>query len=291
MKCAICKNEQFELIANKLRDSNEHKVVKCTNCQLTQLSPLPSIEDDKKFYDENRQSRNRGELADIEVIRRNSFYDTMRRVDFVSRFTFQDSMIIDVGSGYGFFIDEMDKRGFNIIGVEISKERREISKRITDAQLLDTNICESPLKIQEADCITLFHVLEHIIDPIKFLKTLRTSLKKDGKLIIEVPNLDDLLLEYNRSYADFYWQRAHLFYFSKDRLIEIMNKAGFTKYKIYFEQRYGIENFMNWNTFKKPQIDKPSHRTNSNYKWLEDFYKSYLIDSERADTLIIVASK
>ena len=290
MECIICKSKGFELVANRLRDTDRHKVVKCNKCHLVQISPLPSNEDDKKFYDENRQSKNIRESSDIEVIKRNSADDTMRRVDFVSRFISKDSMIIDIGSGYGFFIDEMDKHCFNIIGLEFSKERREISRKVTNVQVLDTNIYESPLEIDKIDCTTLLHVLEHISNPIKFLKTLRMHLKKNGKVIIEVPNVNDLMLESNKPYRDFYWQRAHLLYFSSGTLIETVRKAGFSKYKVYFEQRYGIENFMNWHIRSKPQIDKPSYHINGNYKWLEDFYKNYLINSGRADTLIVIAS-
>jgi len=292
MKCAICKNKKFELIANRLRDSDRHKVVKCNKCHLIQLSPLPSIEDDKKFYNKNRQSKNIGGPIDIKVIKKNSADDTARRADFVSQSISKNSTIIDIGSGYGFFINEMDKRGFNIIGVEISKQRREISRKVTTVRVLDTDIYKSKslLENKKVDCITLFHVLEHISNPIKFLKTLRMYLKQNGKAIIEVPNVNDLMLKSNKAYYDFYWQRAHLLYFSSDTLIKIIKKAGFPKYKVCFKQRYGIENFMNWHIHNKPQIDKPSYHTIGNYKWLEDFYKNYLINSGKADTLIVVAT-
>ncbi len=213
MEYIICKSKEFKLVANRPRDSDRHKVITCNKCNLVQLSRIPSIEDDKKFYDENRQSKNIRELTDIKVIRRNSADDTMRRVNFVSRFISKDSTIIDIGSGYGFFIDEMDKHGFNIIGLEISKERREISRKVTNVQVLDTNISKSPLEIEKVDYMILFHVLEHISNPIKFLETLRLHLKENGKVIIEVPNIDDLMLESNKAYRDFYWQRAHLLYF------------------------------------------------------------------------------
>ena len=290
MKCIICKSKEFELIANKVRDSDRHKVVKCNKCHLFQLFPLPSIKNEKKFYNEDKQSKNVLGSIDIEAIKRNSADDTMRRVNFVSRFISKDSTIIDIGSGYGLFIEEMNRRGFDIIGLEISKERREISRKITNVQVLDVNICESPLEIEKVECMTLHQVLEHIRDPIKFLKKLRMYMKENAKVIIEVPNVDDLMLESNKAYRDFYWQRAHLLYFSLNTLTQIVKKAGFSKYEVYFEQRYGIENFANWHIRNRPQIDKPSYHSNANYKWLEDFYKNYLIDSGRADTLIVIVT-
>jgi len=60
------------------------------------------------------------------------------------------------------------------------------------------------------DVITLFHVLEHIKNPVKTLADLRTYLKADGTLIVEIPNADDFLLQINKNYKDFFWQRASL---------------------------------------------------------------------------------
>ena len=45
------------------------------------------------------------------------------------------------------------------------------------------------------DSIFLFHVFEHLVNPIEVLTQLESKLKKNGNLIIEVPHANDLLLK------------------------------------------------------------------------------------------------
>jgi hypothetical protein len=53
-------------------------------------------------------------------------------------------------------------------------------------------------------------------------------------------------------------------------------------------QRYGIQNLMNWMTFGKPQLEKPSYSTQEELDWLEKYYKEKLEQELRSDTLTAV---
>ncbi|EKD26097.1 MAG: hypothetical protein ACD_79C01371G0002 [uncultured bacterium] len=288
MKCIICNNPKLSLLANKTRDSNKHSIVKCPKCELVQLSPVPTDEELKKFYNEGRQMKNISEPTEIDLLRKNQKSDTIRRTDFVSKLISPPSSILDIGTGFGFFLEEMKKRKFNVTGIEISKFARQIAKRITKAKILDIDIFTNLLS-EKFDAVTLFHVLEHIKKTVSFLRIIKSSLKENGKLIIEVPNLDDLMLKSNEAYRNFYWQKAHLLYFNAKTLISTVKKAGFLKYKIYYEQRYSLNNFMNWMINNQPQIQQPSFKINGNYQWLEDIYKKRLIETGKSDTLILIA--
>lgn len=286
--CVLCQEKYFKVISRKVRDSINYKVVKCQNCGLLQLSPMPSVEDNKYFYDRNLQARNIKAPSNLKIIRQNSLNDTKRRTRMVSRHIKKNQTLLDIGSGYGFFLQEMDNLGYKITGIETSRERQKASAKITKAKVLDVNLLESDSASSKFDCITLFHVLEHINNPVLFLKIIKKHLNNNGKLIIEVPNSDDMLLETCEKYRDFYWQKAHLFYFNVKTLKKIVQKAGFSIINTSYVQRYGIENFINWLVLGKPQIRKPVFQTNSIYKWLEDYYKKYLSKVAKSDTLILI---
>lgn len=78
MNCIICEGKYFKPISKVVRDSIKHRVVKCKSCGLVQLSPMPSIGDDKDFYNRNLQSKNIKEPTDLKTIRENSLNDTNR---------------------------------------------------------------------------------------------------------------------------------------------------------------------------------------------------------------------
>lgn len=287
MRCIICGGKKFKKVSLKVRDSNNYKVIKCQNCGFFQLNPIPLKIEEKSFYDQNLQVKNIREPSDAGVMEKKSLSDTKRRAEMVSKYIQKNSTILDIGSGYGFFIKEMEKRGYNITGIEVSKERREISSKVTKTKVLDIDLFENDTILPNFDYITLFHVLEHISDPIGFLKIIRKHLNK--KLIIEVPNADDMLLGASKEYRDFYWQRAHLSYFTGNTLKRVLKRAGFSSIKLFYIQRYGIENFMNWFISKKPQIEKPIFQTTSIYQWLENYYKKYLCGIGKSDTIVLTA--
>lgn len=289
MKCIICQGKKFKKVSTRVRDSSKYKVVKCQNCSLLQLSPRPSAKEDREFYDQNYQSKNIGEPTDLKAIKKNYLEDAVRRGKMVSKYVQKNNSILDIGSGYGFFLQEMYGRGYDVVGIEISKERRKISSKVTKAKVLDINLYKNEADLPLFDCITLFHVLEHISDPVCFLKIIKKHLNKSGKLIIEVPNVEDMLVKASEEYRDFFWQRAHLFYFNAETLKKIVQKAGFLIDNIFYLHRYGIENFMNWFIFGKPQIEKPDFQTKSSYKWLEDYYKKHLCKIGKSDTLSLIA--
>jgi 2-polyprenyl-3-methyl-5-hydroxy-6-metoxy-1,4-benzoquinol methylase len=207
----------------------------------------------------------------------------------VSSLVKKNQTILDVGSGYGFFLREMSGLGYKITGIEISQERRKISARVTKTKVLDIDLLEDTAGLPKFDCLTLFHSLEHILDPVSFLKILKKHLNRNGKLIIEVPNADDLLLGASEGYRNFYWQRAHLFYFNAKTLKKIIQKAGLSIIGLSYVQRYSLENFMNWFILGQPQLQKPVFQTRSEYQWLEDYYKKYLSKTGKSDTLILIA--
>ena len=276
-------------MAPALRDSKRHKVVKCTNCGLVQISPTPAAASDKRFYDEGRQASNIGTPTNIKQLRTEQDVDTRRRTKFVSDLLKTGAEILDVGTGYGFFLEAMKRKNFKVTGLEISKAARIIAKKVTRAEILNVNILrENPER--KFDAVTAFHVLEHVTDPVEMLRRLFHLLKKNGKLIIEVPNLEDWMLS-NSAYSQFYWQRAHISYFNQAILLKILKKAGLKNFNFFFEQRYGLLNAMNWVINHKPQIGSPSFFAPKNLLWLENIYKKAAVENKLSDTLLLVILK
>lgn len=285
--CLLCNYNKFLTVSSKIRDSNNHSIIKCKKCGHIQLFPVPTIDEDKKFYDKNLQGKNISYFGGIKEIRKKSFEDTVRRVTMIKKHVRKSDKILEVGSGYGFFVESLYQEGYNITGIEISKERRRLAKRITSVKILDIDINQKISELEKFNVIVLFHVLEHIIDPIGFLKKIKTMLLKNGKIIVEVPNSDDLYLMNNHNYTEFYWQRAHIHYFNPNKLKFVFKKAGLTPY-ILGIQRYSIENMMSWKLTGKPQLNEPTYSLDKPYDWLDKFYKKKMVGSLKCDTIICV---
>lgn len=283
-ECIICKNTKFTKITNNVRDSNNHKIVKCKKCSHVQLFPIPSLEEDMKFYNKNMQFKNQNYKISLKEREKKSSYDTERRISLITQFAKKKSKILEIGSGYGFFLKNMHKLGYDVTGVEISSERRKILKRITNAPILSINIDESIKTNEKFEFILLFQVLEHISNPINFLTNIQKLMKPNGKIFVEVPNIQDSQLKINKSYENWFWQRAHLNYFSPKMLKKVLEKSGFKKNTMVGIQRHGIENMFHWKFFRKPQLKNTSYY--SSPKTLDDFYKKLLEKDLNCDTIL-----
>lgn len=287
--CTICKNKKFEKISPRVRDSTDHGIIKCRKCKHTQIQPIPTTEEDREFYDKDMQNKNINFYGSIKDHRRISLVDTSRRVFFVSKIVPKKGRILEIGSGHGFFVEAMNKKKYEIIGIEISSEKRAMAKKITKAKILDLDLNNTTVDIGRFDAIVMFHVLEHIADPISFLKKIKTHLRPRGKIIIEVPNCDDFQLELNKSYRDFYWQRAHIQYFNPKTLKKVLYMAGFSS-RVIGVQRYSIENMFSWKLTNKPSLTNPAYNLSEEYEWIEKPYKNRLERELKCDTIIAVAS-
>ena len=289
--CIICKKRNFSTISKHVRDSKRHKIIRCENCSHIQLFPLLTKSAYKKFYDENRQIKNIKFNFKIEQLEKKSNFDVNRRSRLIKKQCSKKSKILEIGSGNGFLLKNLYEQGYNIRGIEISQERRRISQIISDAPVIDFDILSQTKSIGQFDTVVMFQVLEHIADPISFLKKISKMLKKNGKLIIEVPNIDDFQLELNQFYKDWFWQKAHVSYFSVQILSEILAKSKFHEAKIIGIQRYSIENMFSWKLNGKPQARNPSYNMSVGYDWIDKHYKKYLEKKLICDTIIAIAKK
>ena len=97
--------------------------------------------------------------------------------------------ILEVGCGQGFVSYCLSRDNRNkVIGIDISKEDLEIAqKRYPQVDFRYTNAEHLPFNDETFDQIYSFDVLEHVHNLHKVLEEIVRVLKKDGKIILNVP--------------------------------------------------------------------------------------------------------
>jgi len=91
---------------------------------------------------------------------------------------FQSYSLIEVGCGKAHFLEHLQGLGFKIVGIDPTYEG---TNPLVIKEYFSTNTGIS------ADGIILRHVLEHVQNPIEFLKQIRDSNGGSGRIYIEVP--------------------------------------------------------------------------------------------------------
>lgn len=96
--------------------------------------------------------------------------------------------LLDIGCGSGLFVRLAAAAGFDAFGLETSHEAVAAARRMGVSGVIEGTE-ESLIESGETyDLITLFHTLEHIPEPFRYLRRIQKLLKKPGLLVVQVPN-------------------------------------------------------------------------------------------------------
>lgn len=227
-ECRICGSIKWSLcldlprstrnISKLLKDTeldNDHpinlKVYKCETCSFVQLDQ--TLEDD--FYDDYVMTVSHSELM-------NNFQLEQARY-FVETFKLENARIIEIGCGDRNFLTHLKRFAPNSIGLEPSMTFRHLAIEKGHQVLSDYVSIHSDLTGSPYDGFVTREVLEHVVDPNEFLRSIRRSLADNAIGLVEVPCLEKALRQ-NRFY-DFF--ADHLNYFSLSTLKFVLEKNGF----------------------------------------------------------------
>lgn len=147
----------------------------------------------------------------------------------------QDARILEIGPGFGDLLTllHIDLGYKNTQAVDVSKEVVAYCNSLVENSteiLTDTSQYLQEFK-DKFDVVFMLHVLEHIdkSETVDLLSKIRESLSLNGVLIVEVPNMANPLIGLNIRYADF----THEVGFTNVSLMQVLQKAGFTKISIH----------------------------------------------------------
>jgi SAM-dependent methyltransferase len=199
--------------------------------------------------------------------------------------------VLDLGCGDGQMILSFQRDGLNALGVEPGPARARAVAR--DLKVVDELDSLSQLGVQFSDivAVTMFHVMEHIYNPLEFLKDLHSRMPEGCSLIIETPSSQDaLLVKFEcEAFQNFTYWSHHPYLYSPKALEQILSMAGFSQVSVEGAQRYGLANHLLWLSKSRPG----GHDVWANL-WSAESELSYskdLAKLELSDTLVATCVK
>lgn len=131
--------------------------------------------------------------------------------------------LFDFGCGAGGFLLEAQKAGFDVMGLELSKD---LARHVISEYEIPVfqGLVDAPEFAQETfDVILSSQVFEHLLDPRQTLAALIKHLRRPGLLLIEVPNQLDIRERLRRGSM---MDDSHLFYFTARSLSRMLESEG-----------------------------------------------------------------
>jgi len=214
-ECIVC-NSKFKKI-------NDY-VYKCINCS---------------FFKSKLKPGHGRDIEGISELRRKNF---KKIIDIILSLNVNQSLkILEIGSGNGFFIEECEKSNIDITGSEADEEQYNLLAKNF------SNIIKIALPIKnfnnelsnKFDVVVFNDVFEHLENLDLILIQLKSILKTNGQIVINLPSSDGLIYKFSNNlnkigFTNFYdrlWQKnlasPHLSYFNNSNLKMLFNKHGY----------------------------------------------------------------
>lgn len=213
--CKVCSSNHYKKIGEIKNIWKEYKdVYQCDECSLYFIDS-PTDEEINSLYKNEYHNNIKNKLFETAKSK-------MRYARSLSQFNFikqtidlKNKDICEIGAFDGLLLSLFKKNNNNVFGYELNDDARVYAKKKYDIDLKE-NFLESKSKY---DIIILSHVIEHFREPKDILIKIKSMLKENGFIYIEVPN-SPMTNECSYNMLMRYLNTEHIVNFNMDNLIK-----------------------------------------------------------------------
>ena len=227
--------KQWEKHSGEILDSkNGYDVITCVKCGFNHIIPIPTEEELSNVYQDEYYSEEKPlyiERMNEDIDWWNLCYDD-RYDSFEENLPVIQRSILDVGSGPGIFLKRGTERGWDVTGIEPSKQAFEYSSKTLGLNVYNKFFNDHTKDdLGSFDVIHMSEVLEHIPKPADLLKIIYGKLTPGGLVCVVVPNDYNPFQHALRTACGYEpWFLApphHINYFNFESLSSLLEKIGF----------------------------------------------------------------
>ena len=258
-QCAICEKNNYEILypenfdikkinsrtfsARRLPDRVHYRMVECKNCGLVYSNPILEYDKIAKLYSKSFTSYNE-HLKNLQTTY--GYYlkqvEKLRVTSYELKNT-NKPRLLEIGCGNGFFLEEADRQGYDVYGVEpgkpsVDKARPDIRKKIKVAIFKP-----GQFKRNFFDVICCFQTFDHIPNPNAILKECYKILKKGGLMLFfnhDIGAWQNKLMGEKSPIIDI----EHTYLFDKKTMQKIFEKHKFKVLEV--KSSFNIHNLSYW---------------------------------------------
>jgi SAM-dependent methyltransferase len=248
--CSICGEAKYR---QRLRFSDTTVLWECPNCKVGRLHPWPSKEELAQAYPEDSYyayseltgspqpvtlaERTRLQLRrlvyEAYLVSNGMSHWPKRWIARLFRGRFggfpiwvHKGRFLDVGCGDGYFLSFLQRAGWVVSGVESSRLAA-LRAQAAGLNVVHGDFLKLDLPLDSFDVVRMWHVLEHLEDPGLGIKKASRLLRRNGELIIGVPNAQGLYARWLGPRWSGWDLPRHLFHFSPKGLRCLLERYGF----------------------------------------------------------------
>ena len=217
--CPVCGSERSSLALRDVRDyvtGEAFSIVRCEACTFAWTAPVPPSLD--PYYPPRYRGFNPLAAALLRWSYRRRVASWLERLPRVGR-------ALEVGTGRGWMLRALRERGWTAIGTERTPDAALAAARASGATVHAVEVAD--LDERNFDLVVMFHVLEHVDDPVAMLRAVAARVRPGGTLVLGLPNN----ASWQARATGRHWMHLdtprHLGHFSPESIEAALGTAGF----------------------------------------------------------------
>lgn len=220
--CPLCASPR---VAHRF-DTHGYPLYRCADCTVRFFHPQPDDTTLAAIYDATYFIGPRTpELeAQVAALKRATAEEYLNVLVRQGRRT--TGRLLELGCGGGDFLQAARARGFDVQGIEISPHAVAIANRRLGADCVIVGTLDTaPVRESAYDIVAFTDVIEHVRQPLDFLRRVQTLLKPGGLAFLVTPSLDS----WSARCMGRYWMEykvEHLYYFNRRSVARALTAAG-----------------------------------------------------------------
>jgi 2-polyprenyl-3-methyl-5-hydroxy-6-metoxy-1,4-benzoquinol methylase len=177
--------------------------------------------------------------------------EQLERVELLGLGGLRGKTVVDVGAGAGSFLDAVRGIAARTIAIEPARHFHD-ALRSKGHEVFPYAKDALEKLAGQADFVTSFAVIEHVEDPLTFMRELVALARNGGTVALSTPNARDWLVGTLPAYAAFFYRVVHRWYFDADNLSKLLEKAGLERIEARFRQHFDLSNALLWLRDEQP---------------------------------------
>lgn len=224
--CCLCGENKVRIIRS---ESGGKNIIQCRKCGLISRVPFPDCKELSKTYEESYYD-GQGEIGYKDYLeqREELLLLARDRLKIIMRYI-KTGKLLDVGCATGEFLEVADELGWDVSGIEISNFSSSVARERTGLDIQTGTLAQFTEK-NKFNVVTMWDVLEHVIDPFEELKKIYNLLEKKGLVVICTPNVSSIrAIREKSNWHGYRVSQEHIYFFEPKTLENMLKKAGFKK--------------------------------------------------------------
>jgi len=202
----------------------EWEIVACKKCGLGRLDPLPDAKDLVSFYDERFYTEKKKRFTGpVEWLR--GILGRQRVKLIKDGLPSTPGRFLDFGSGAGHFGSALSELGWEVCNEDISNGR--------DGKLrMDGDRIQLDYPDGYFDGVSLWYVIEHMLNPTAGLQEINRVLRKNGVLILAQQDFLSIQARFFKENWLILDPPRHIYQFAPSNLVQLADREGFELLKV-----------------------------------------------------------